>query len=167
MASFLVHFLNLLGSAIPAKFFFLKNVVYRLSGISVGQNSRLGFGIFLNFRNVELGNNVWVGPWCRFYSTPQARIIISDNVDIGPEVSFITGTHSVGSSKRRAGEGLSTSIVIGCGSWIGARACLLGGADIGVGSIVAAGSVVTPGKYPPNVLLAGVPAKIKKCLSQE
>ena len=56
-------------------------------------------------------------------------------------------------------------IVIGKNVWIGARAIILPGVHIGDFSVVAAGSVVTE-DIPPNVMVAGVPAKIKKELKE-
>lgn len=54
-------------------------------------------------------------------------------------------------------------IRIGRDCWIGAKVTILDGADIGDGSIVAAGSVVREGDYEPGWLLAGVPARpVKK-----
>ncbi|WP_373693888.1 hypothetical protein [Parafrankia sp. BMG5.11] len=77
---------------------------------------------------------------------------------------FECGSHRVGSSSRRAGKGYSSSISVGEGTWVGARALILGGAELGPGSIVAAGAVVLAGTYPPNALLAGVPAKTVRIL---
>jgi carbonic anhydrase/acetyltransferase-like protein (isoleucine patch superfamily) len=42
---------------------------------------------------------------------------------------------------------------------------ILAGAEIGAGSIVAAGAVVRAGTYPEDVLLAGVPATVKRVLT--
>jgi maltose O-acetyltransferase len=67
--------------------------------------------------------------------------------------------------QRRAGEGVANSIEIGDGCWIGARSIILGGVRIGEGSVVAAGSVVTR-DVPSNVLIAGVPACIKRKLEE-
>ncbi|MCB2078723.1 MAG: acyltransferase [Novosphingobium sp.] len=53
---------------------------------------------------------------------------------------------------------VSKPIRIGDGVWIGARAIILGGVEIGERSVVAAGSVVTR-SVPPNTIVAGVPAK--------
>jgi len=51
---------------------------------------------------------------------------------------------------------------------IGIGAVILDGAEIGEGSIVAAGSVVKEGfKAPPKSLIAGVPATVKRTLTQE
>jgi acetyltransferase-like isoleucine patch superfamily enzyme len=48
---------------------------------------------------------------------------------------------------------------IGDGVWIGVGATILKGTTIGENSIIGAGSVVT-GVIPPNVVAAGVPARI-------
>jgi acetyltransferase-like isoleucine patch superfamily enzyme len=56
-------------------------------------------------------------------------------------------------------------IVIGDRVWIGAQCVVLKNARIGSGCIVAAGSVVTAGDYPPNSLLAGNPAKVVRTLA--
>lgn len=52
-------------------------------------------------------------------------------------------------------------INIGNGVWIGCRAIILKGINIGESAIVAAGSVVTK-DVPPHALVAGNPAQIKK-----
>ena len=55
-------------------------------------------------------------------------------------------------------------IIIGDNVWIGANAVVLPGVKIGNGVVVAAGSVVNC-DIPDNVMVAGVPAKIKKQLN--
>src|SRR5690606_4195265 len=51
---------------------------------------------------------------------------------------------------------------------IGMRATVLNGARVGAGSLVAAGAVVTEGsQIPPNSLVAGVPAQVKRELSED
>jgi len=85
------------------------------------------------------------------------------NCDIGPNVSFVTGTHLIGKFNRRAGLGFSSRIKIGDGCWIGASVVILGGVKIGNGSVVAAGAVVI-NNIPKNTLVGGVPAKLIKKL---
>ena len=80
---------------------------------------------------------------------------------------MISGSHVLGGPHRRAGAGFSQPIVIGDGCWVGACSVILGGVTLGDGCVVGAGALVLAGNYPPNVLLAGVPAKIKKELSPE
>ncbi|MFE8729811.1 DapH/DapD/GlmU-related protein, partial [Aeromonas hydrophila] len=62
------------------------------------------------------------------------------------------------------GEGVALPISIGDGCWIGADVLIIGGVTIGKGVVVAAGSVVTR-DIPDNVLVAGVPAVIKRRLA--
>ena len=53
----------------------------------------------------------------------------------------------------------SRAVTIGHDVWIGARAMVLGGIDIGIGAVVAAGAIVTK-DIPPYAIVAGVPARI-------
>ena len=57
-------------------------------------------------------------------------------------------------------------IIIGDSVWIGRRAMIMKGVNIGERSIVAAGAVVTK-DVPPDVIVAGNPAKIVKQIDQK
>ncbi|MFN2496639.1 MAG: DapH/DapD/GlmU-related protein, partial [Pseudonocardiaceae bacterium] len=48
-------------------------------------------------------------------------------------------------------------------AWLGANAVILPGVTVGAGSVVAAGAVVTA-DVPVNVIIAGVPAKVRRQL---
>ena len=50
---------------------------------------------------------------------------------------------------------------IGDGCWIGSRAMIMQGVELGEGAIVATGAVVTQ-DVPPYAIMAGVPAKVIK-----
>lgn len=56
------------------------------------------------------------------------------------------------------------SITIGNDVWVGANVTILKGTRIGDGCLVAAGSVVTGGKFPARTLIAGNPARVVKNL---
>lgn len=74
---------------------------------------------------------------------------------------FITGSHEIGTSDRRAGKGLLFKIKVGEGCWLGARTMIVGNINIGAASIVAAGSVVTK-EVGRNHLVAGDTSETSK-----
>ena len=59
------------------------------------------------------------------------------------------------------------TIEIGDNVWVGAQCVVLKNVKIGDGCIVAAGSVVTGGDYPPHSLIAGNPAHVIRELSSK
>lgn len=58
------------------------------------------------------------------------------------------------------------SITIGNDVWIGARAIILDGVNVGNGAVIAAGAVVTK-DIPPYAIVAGIPAKIIRYRTNE
>lgn len=89
----------------------------------------------------------------------RANVTIGDRVNIGSFARFVTDSHQLGGTYRRAGKGSFPPIVVGDGAWIGVSVTILGGVTIGEGAVVAAGAVVTK-DVPPHTLVGGVPAKI-------
>lgn len=148
----------------PTRTFGLRSILLRLAGVDLGKDARIcGSGWIYGRGHLSVGDGSWLSPKVIIHTHADARIQIGDRCDIGPGVKFITGGHLMGNSQRRAGAGTAKSIVIGNGTWVGAESTILGGVTIGEGCIVAAGSVVTK-DVPPNVLVAGVPASVKKQL---
>ena len=90
---------------------------------------------------------------------------LQDNVVVHTDFGFPT----------RIGAGVSVghaAVVHGCSveddCLIGMNATVLNGAVIGTGSLVAAGSVVLEGtRIPPRSLVAGVPGKVRRELTEE
>jgi len=80
---------------------------------------------------------------------------------IGPNVGIITANHT-SSDLRTHEEG--QDIAIGEKCWIGMNAVLLPGVELGPGTTVAAGSVVTKSFPSGNLVIGGVPAKVLKSL---
>ena len=162
----MVHLFNCLNAALPSSpFFSLRRTLLRLCGIQVGRTVQINTRVSFYWHNVVIGEHTWIGPECGFCSTAEAGIHIGENCDIAPRVVFVTGTHEIGDSHRRAGEGKSLPIWVGDGCWIGVCSIILGGARIGNGCVVAAGAVVLGGEYADNSLIAGVPAQIKRTLA--
>lgn len=111
---------------------------------------------------VTLGSNVW---FSNGTTLGAGDITIEDEVLFGPSVCVHAQNHTRKNGSYRFGHPADDPVIIHKGVWVGANATVLAGADIGEGSIVAAGAVVMRGKYSPNSLLAGVPAKVKKDLT--
>lgn len=148
----------------PTRCFGVKRIIARWAGIYIENGVCInGQTCFFGEGKVSIGGNTWIGIKSTFYRTTDASIIIGKNCDIGPEVSFITGTHEIGDQYRRAGKGLGRDIIIGDGCWIGARVTIIGGVSISKGTIIGAGAVVCD-DVQENSLYAGVPARLIRTL---
>lgn len=160
----LLKFANTINTILPpVRCFKLKVFLYNLSGCKLSKYVKITSGTTIHYSNISIDDGTWVGSNVNFYSSEQGRIMIGKNNDIAPHVVINTGTHEIGSKNRRAGTPLGNDIKIGDGCWIGMGALILSGAEVGNGCIIAAGSVVKD-NFPDNVLIAGVPAKIKSRL---
>jgi len=88
-------------------------------------------------------------------------IEIGDNSLIGQNVTIMDyEAHGINPDKRNE-IGEIGSVIIGKNVWIGNNVIILKNSEIGENSIVAAGAVVC-GKFPSNVIIGGVPAKVIK-----
>ena len=159
------HFINtILWILPPSRLFWIRELALKIAGINLGSNvSFCGRAWIYGRGKFYIGSDTWISPGAVIYTHENADIVIGSCCDIGPGVEFITGSHEAGSSRRRAGEGFAKSISIGDGVWIGAKSTILGGVTVGAGSIIAAGSLVRS-NIPPNCLVAGIPAVIKRAL---
>jgi len=148
----------------PSRMFGLRRYLLRSVGIdlSVGV-SICGRGWIYGRGEVSIGVGSWLSPGVVIHSHLEAPISIGAACDIGPGVEFIPGGHEMGDSSRRAGRGTAKPVAIGDGCWIGAKSIILGGVTVGPGCVVAAGSVLVS-DVPPNTLVAGVPARVKRTL---
>jgi maltose O-acetyltransferase len=134
----------------------LRRVLYRAGGVKCGK-ANLYHGIrFLGTGPVQIATGVMINVGVILDN--KAEIRIGENVHIGPGCFLCTSSHSIGDSSRRAGQLRLASIVLGCGSWIGANTTICPGVVIGDGCVVAAGSVVTS-ECLSDGLYAGVPAR--------
>ena len=113
-------------------------------------------------KNLSLGKEVFLNAGCRFQD--QGGITIGNGVLIGHNVVLSTLNHDPAPARR---DWLHPApIVIGDRVWIGSNATVLPGVTIGDGAIVAAGAVVTK-DVAPNTVVAGVPARLLRPLTEE
>ena len=112
---------------------------------------------------MTVGEGTWLGTDFSVYGS--GTCIIGDKCDIGPDVSVLSGSHDIGGTDRRAGQGKHYTIVIGNGVWIGGRSTLYEDIAVGDSSIIAAGSLVNKNVVP-NCIVGGVPAKVIRTLTE-
>lgn len=106
---------------------------------------------------LEIGDQVLINYGCSLGVTQHVRI--GSRVNIGTHVMLIDNAFHHLDPARRDEAPPSQPIVLEDNVWLAARVIVLPGVTIGTNSVVGAGSVVTH-DVPPNVLAAGVPAKI-------
>ncbi|WP_305784282.1 sugar O-acetyltransferase [Symbioplanes lichenis] len=112
---------------------------------------------------VAYGNNLFLGDdvYVNFGLTvvDDVEVRVGDRVMFAPNVTITATGHPVHPALRSDGTQFSAPVVIEDDVWIGAGAILLPGVTVGRGSVVGAGAVVT-GNVPPDVVVAGVPARV-------
>lgn len=126
---------------------------------------RMGKGVYFDARVyikfpwlVEIGSKVSFNRGVEIYPSYRTgnKVVIGDDVRIGPNARFHAAGHDVDSTVFAESGG---DIVIGSRSWIGAGAMILSGVRVGEGAVVAAGAVVTR-NVPDYAVVAGVPARV-------
>ncbi len=129
--------------------------------IAIHKNCYIAQGTTLIAKNgfLEVGENVFIGPWSTLVSQCSLRIgtnaLIAERVTIRDQDHEIHGHISV--PIAQAGFQISP-ITIGDGAWIGAGAVILKGVTVGHGAVVAANAVVTRDVADCEIV-GGVPAR--------
>lgn len=138
----------------------LKRFLLKKSGVIIGDSVRcVSSATFFLSGNLSIGQDTFIGHNVTVVGG-DADVEIGRNVDIGPGVLIVTGSHqTTPHADRVAGPGYSSSITISDGCWIGAGAIILGGTFLAKNTMVAAGAVVK-GKHPSHCIIAGVPARV-------
>jgi maltose O-acetyltransferase len=86
-------------------------------------------------------------------------IRIGDDVQVGPNVQFLTPTHPVEPEVRRAKWEAARPISVGDNVWLGGGVIVCPGVSIGANTVVGAGAVVVR-DLPANVVAVGNPARV-------
>ncbi len=120
--------------------------------------------------NVEIGNNavIMMGAVINIGAVIGEGTMIDMNVVVGGRGIIGKNCH-IGAGSVVAGvvePPSATPVIIEDDVVVGANAVILEGVRVGEGSVVAAGAVVTE-NVPPNVVVAGTPAKIIKTIDDK
>ena len=120
--------------------------------------------VYFDYGNyTKLGKGTFVNHGCYFMDG--GTVTIGENVFIGPFCGFYTATHPMNYTDRNKGLEKALPITVGDNCWFGANVSVMPGVTIGSGCVIAAGSVVTE-DVPDNSMVAGVPAVVKKEIEQ-
>ncbi|MGH3983823.1 MAG: sugar O-acetyltransferase [Pseudonocardiaceae bacterium] len=116
---------------------------------------------------VDYGSLITIGARCfanfGLVALDVAKIVIGNDVQIGPNVQLLTPTHPVEPEPRRAKLEAAQPITIGDNVWLGGGTIVLPGVSIGRNTVVGAGTVVVR-DLPANVVAIGNPARIVRRL---
>jgi serine acetyltransferase len=137
-------------------------------GVRLSGKSSIGFSNRLHEKpELSIGDDTFIGHDCSFSVAEAVRIGRSCLIAGRTSISDFDG-HPIDAARRRAGEPTPRDqirpVTIGDDVWIGAGSAILKGVTIGDRSIVAARSVVA-GDVPPDVIVAGDPARVVRRLA--
>jgi len=155
VTGFLWWFVGIIPSHTIRKFF------YGLFGMKIGRGSTIHMmARIYDPRNIIIGNDTLVGERATLDGRKQlpnsyGGLEIGNHTDIASEVMIWTSQHDVHDPNFGA---IEAKVTIGNYVFIGPRAIILPGINVGDGAIIAAGAVVTKDVKPFDIV-AGVPAK--------
>ena len=120
------------------------------------RSATIEFGTVFSQAGARIDEDAYVGPRCHLGLVHLERdVLIAAGVHIpsGPD------THGIDdlSTPIRLQQGQPRIVRIGAGAWIGSGAVIM--ADVGQGTVVGAGSIVTRA-LPDRVIAAGAPARV-------
>lgn len=159
----ILFLVNKVFSGTNPHLFNLKRILLNSIGYNIGQGTKIVGPIYCTGK-LTTGTQCWIGT--NFVIRGNGTVILGNNIDVGPDVTILTGSHQIGTHQRRAGKGVNCTIKVGNGCWIGGRSVLLNSVTIGDGSVVAAGAVVVS-DVPQDIIAGGVPAKLIRGLNNE
>jgi acetyltransferase-like isoleucine patch superfamily enzyme len=133
--------------------------------IVIGDDVMISVGVMLSCKggSIHIGANTGIGPGTIIQSTAGEGIEIGRD-DIIAASCFLTGGGNYSIERldipiRLQEKKVMGGLILEENVWVGAKSTILGGLNIGQGSVIGAGSVVTR-TIPPLCVCVGVPAKI-------
>jgi len=133
------------------------------SSLVIGDNCFISSFSVLTMKNgnINLGNNVKVGTFCRLAISTDLMIeddvMIASHCYIGIESYRYSGNEDI----KKMGKELKGGVTLKKGCWIGAGSMIFDGVTVGEGAIVGANSLVMD-DVPDYSIAYGSPAKVAK-----
>lgn len=115
-------------------------------------------------RNITVGDNFYANFDCLFLDVN--KIIIGNNVMLGPRVCLYTAGHPIDAEIRNSQLEYGKPITIGNDVWIGGSVIINPGITIGNNVVIGSGSVVTK-DIPSGVIAAGNPCRILRKINEK
>lgn len=109
---------------------------------------------------IRIGSRVSIAGYLHVWG--HGGVEVGDDVMIASHVAISSVTHDP-AAPRFNERNLLQPVTIGDNVWIGSHVFVGAGVTVGAGSILAAGAVVLD-DVPPRVMVAGVPATVRKSL---
>lgn len=106
---------------------------------------------------MDIGSHVLINYGCSFGATKLVRI--GDRCNIGTQCILIDNAFHELDPDLRDVQPESQPVILERNVWLASRVIVLPGVTVGENSVIGAGSVVTK-DIPPNVLAAGIPARV-------
>lgn len=125
------------------------------NNINIERGAHFGKG-----SNLEIGDNSGIGKNC----TVPSNIIIGNNVMMGPNCFFLHANHNISEVNIpmiQQGFDAPLQIVIEDDVWIGRQVLVMAGKKIAMGSVVAAGCVLTK-DFSEYSIVGGNPSRVLK-----
>ena len=106
----LIKLVNTFFSGTRTCFFSVKRYLLREAGFEIGDGTNIVGPVEIS-GNLVVGKNCWIGKNMKVNGN--GTVIICDNCDVAPEVTFQTGGHQIGEERRRAGKGENYTQLVG------------------------------------------------------
>ncbi|WP_351009474.1 hypothetical protein [Shewanella sp. S1-58-MNA-CIBAN-0166] len=138
----------------------IRGFFYSFGMKKCGRNFQVSSSVILrNLEKISVGNNVYLAP--NVIVNAVTDVFFSHEVMVGFNSVIVSGNHSFLDNSFRFGTSISSPIMIGSGSWIGANCTVVAGANVPSCSLVAANSCFT-GQHTEEGIYGGVPSKFLK-----
>jgi acetyltransferase-like isoleucine patch superfamily enzyme len=127
--------------------------------MKMGDNVFIAAGVYIEYpEKMQVGDHVSIQHYC--FISCYGGVKIGSDVSIAHGVSIITSTHPLhggGAIRQRPLE--VGSVKIGDDVWVGMKASIMMGVEIGSGTVIGAHSLVNK-TIDPGVIVAGAPARV-------